>query len=220
MIACTSIESIRTFIEQSPWPSILKSPWSSSGRGILTVENGWNESVEKWCTGVLSRQKSVIADRLYDKELDFALEFNINENGKVDCLGYSIFNAASSGQYTGNLVAQQDKLASLLHDSGIQPETLHSLKSFYINEFSRSLYPMYTGPAGVDMIICKGEKPTIHPCIEINLRMNMGIAAIHLAKRLTLPVCGTVLLTPPGISSTFTASVTNGRLTMFAPQKQ
>ncbi len=220
MIACTSIESIRTFIEQSPWPSILKSPWSSSGRGILTVENGWNESVEKWCTGVLSRQKSVIADRLYDKELDFALEFNINENGKVDCLGYSIFNAASSGQYTGNIVAQQDKLASLLHDSGILPETLHSLKSFYINEFSRSLYPMYTGPVGVDMIICKGEKPTIHPCIEINLRMNMGIAAIHLAKRLKLPVCDTFLLTPPGISSTFTASVTNGRLTMFAPQKQ
>lgn len=214
-----SAETIHALINQSPWPIILKSPWSSSGRGILIVENGWNVSVERWCKGILSRQGCIIADRLYDKVLDFALEFNICENGDVNFIGYSIFNAASSGQYTGNIVSPQATLDATLLKSGIKPETLQYLKSFYINEFSHSLYPAYTGPVGVDMIICKEEKTTIHPCIEINMRMNMGIAAIQLAKRVQTGMEAPFILTPPGLSPTFEASIREGRLTIFASQK-
>ena len=219
MDVCISIDDILTFVIKSPWPSILKSPWSSSGRGILAVENGRNDSVEKWCKGVLSHQGCVIVDRFYDKALDFALEFNVCKNGSTEFLGYSIFNAAVSGQYAGNIVAPQSTLQKMLYDAGLCNETLQHLISFYTKEFSNTMSPVYTGPVGVDMIICKGEKPTIHPCIEINMRMNMGIAAIQLAKRFPSPIGNTLILTPPDISSVFNASICNGRLSMFAQHK-
>lgn len=220
MDAYTTIDDLRTFVIKSPWPSILKSPWSSSGRGILAVEKGWNESVEKWCKGVLSHQGCVIADRLYDKVLDFALEFNIGENENTEFLGYSIFDAAVSGQYAGNIVAPQSTLQKMLYDAGLHHETLQKLISFYIKEFSSSMFPVHTGPVGVDMIVCKGEKPTIHPCIEINMRMNMGIVAMLLAKRLPKPIDENLTLTPQAISPIFNASVCNGRLSMFTQREQ
>ena len=47
-------------------------------------------------------------------------------------------------------------------------------------ELSKSVSSVYKGYLGVDMMICRfpeNEKTAfrIHPCVEINLRMNMGV---------------------------------------------
>ena len=42
----------------------------------------------------------------------------------------------------------------------------------------------YRGYLGVDMMVCKsGESYTIHPCVEVNMRMNMGVLSVILAER-------------------------------------
>ena len=37
------------------------------------------------------------------------------------------------------------------------------------------------GPFGIDMMIVKGEKYGLHPCVEINLRRTMGHVALSLS---------------------------------------
>ncbi|MCW1734610.1 hypothetical protein [Anaerorudis cellulosivorans] len=42
-----------------------------------------------------------------------------------------------------------------------------------------SYFPAYNGFLGVDMMICRNKEHDyrIHPCVEINMRMNMGLVA-------------------------------------------
>ena len=43
----------------------------------------------------------------------------------------------------------------------------------------------YKGYIGVDMIICRTNdgRNALHPCVEVNMRMNMGVLSTILAKR-------------------------------------
>ena len=51
----------------------------------------------------------------------------------------------------------------------------------------------------------------IHPCLEINLRMNIGILAINVQQRLQQRAKGTTSLLPSD-DRKFSATVDNGRL--------
>lgn len=50
----------------------------------------------------------------------------------------------------------------------------------------------YAGYLGVDMMICReGENFLVHPCVEINLRMNMGVVArLFYDRYVAFPACG------------------------------
>jgi hypothetical protein len=65
----------------------------------------------------------------------------------------------------------------------------------------------YHGPVGIDML--KTADGRIHPCIEINLRMNMGILALLLHERYGSDA--TVALTPEREHG-FRALVDEGKL--------
>ena len=48
----------------------------------------------------------------------------------------------------------------------------------------------YTGYLGVDMMICRQDKENkylVHPCVEINMRMNMGVVARLFYDRFAAP---------------------------------
>ena len=47
----------------------------------------------------------------------------------------------------------------------------------------------YKGYIGVDMIICRMQDNSnaLHPCVEINMRMNMGVVSTILANRFLSP---------------------------------
>lgn len=47
------------------------------------------------------------------------------------------------------------------------------------------LLPEYTGALGVDMMIYRNgeQQDKIHPCVEINLRNNMGIVALEVSRK-------------------------------------
>lgn len=167
---------------------IFKSPWSSSGRGVFTTHNLPAELVRKKLQGFLNSQGGYAADRFYNKVCDFAMEFFINENHEVDFLGYSVFQAAENGAYGYNYVESQEELKKRI---GADDDLLEMLIEYHKTHLGKT---SYHGPVGIDMITiqpsdskmvngkCLNGK-CLHPCIEINLRMNMGILAILLYNK-------------------------------------
>ena len=180
---------------------IFKLPWSSSGRGVFV--GNWDDThARARAQGFLSSQGGFVVDRFYaDKVADFAMEFLVHENHEVEFLGYSVFRAAADGAYGYNYVESQE---ALLRRIGVDGGVLDGLVDYHLAHLGRMAYH---GPVGVDML--KTADGRVHPCVEMNLRMNMGIVALLLHER--YGGHASVALTPPRPQG-FQAVVDEGRL--------
>lgn len=158
--------------------TILKSPWSSSGRGVFAADSIEAPSIREKLSGFINRQGGFIADKLYDKVLDFALEFSVEE-GKAHFIGYSVFTAADNGYYGHNIVASQEELKQMILRSGIDEQHLQRCIERHTLLLEKEIAHFYNGFLGIDMLVADIDGiRKIHPCVEINLRMNLGIASI------------------------------------------
>lgn len=185
----TELEGLLEYLDSFPGDKVLKMPLSGSGKGLVWILGGITDKQTDWCRRVIRQQGGVVAEPVLDKVADFAMEFYI-DRGAVSFAGYSLFLAAKSGAYIGN---------ELLSDSNIEAELskytsvdlLHKLRKSLIEKLSHH-FPEYTGYAGVDMMVCKNnnnedEKYFIQPCVEINMRMNMGVVSRLFHDRFMLP---------------------------------
>ena len=181
--------------------TIYKSPWSSSGRGVFV--GSWDDAhTQSRVWGFLSSQGGFVADEFYeDKVLDFAMEFFVHADHTVDFLGYSVFQTGESGAYGYNYVESQEEL---LRRIDVDDTLLHRLIVYHKEHLTKTAY---RGPVGIDML--KTADDSIHPCIEINFRMNMGILALLLFEQYGSNA--TVALTPER-GHGFQAQVDEGRL--------
>lgn len=173
---CRTLEEVR-----KAWDGwgrcVLKAPWSGSGRGLVFLPCGvWPASAEGWAARILRTQGALMAEPVYDKVCDFAMEFCAGGEGKVSFAGYSLFETDAFGNYKGNLLASDAEIERRL--VGYVPlETLHDVRRHLLRKLPEWLGGYYTGYLGVDMMICREEGYRVHPCVEINLRMNMGVLA-------------------------------------------
>ena len=171
----TDIASCQDFVNRHS-QCILKAPLSGSGKGLLWYRDGiFTSPFERWCERQLSQQGGIVAEPIYQKYADMAVEFFIR-NGKAAFAGYSFFDTTKTGVYTQNRLVPNTYLASTEYMPHIGQELLPVLQKEMTNLFGKC----YEGYAGVDMMIC--TDPTqktfvIHPCVEINARMTMGIVA-------------------------------------------
>ena len=147
---------------------ITKTLWSSSGRGIRIVRDG------------KFPKPPYLLDRFYDKRLDFAMEFTLGEGG-AQYLGLSVFEASADGKYAFNYVRSQSDLLQMILSQGLAPSTVTQLIEAHTSLLTRELTGRYRGIVGIDMMVV--ERGLIHPCVELNLRMNMGVAAILLYNK-------------------------------------
>lgn len=163
---------------------IFKSPWSSSGRGVFVADVPLAESATARLKGFLNTQGGFLVDRFYDKIMDFALEFALDAGGKACFCGFSVFETADGGRYGGNVLASQESLRKMIERSAGIP--VSDLVDGVKNCLECSLGGRYSGIAGVDMLVVNdGGEVKIHPCIEVNLRMNMGVLAMKAFERLS-----------------------------------
>ena len=163
---------------------IIKSPWSGSGRGLVKIDSAPIEnSVLGWIDRILRTQGCVMVEPLYNKVCDFAMEFFADKNGKVRGVGYSLFETDVQGNYKCNVMADDAWIIKKLSD--YVPELLlHKVQHRLESILSELIRGAYHGYLGVDMMICiHGGKYYLHPCVEINLRMNMGVVARLLYDR-------------------------------------
>lgn len=168
---------------------LLKAPLSGSGKGLNWCKGVFTSSISGWCTRIGALQGGVVGEPIYDKESDFAMEFYSDGKGQVTFVGYSMFYTSKSGAYEGNYLASNEEIVQKIR-TYIPVECISMLRLHLVEELSQMFGGVYTGYLGVDMMICRfKEAPElrIHPCVEINLRMNMGVVARLLYDRYIYP---------------------------------
>lgn len=173
----SSTEEVKAFVLSHP-RALLKAPWSGSGRGIQYVSGSFTIPLEGWIRHILTTQHEVIGEPFYDKLLDFAMEFFADEWGQVHFIGYSLFETDKRGVYKENLLAA-DRVIEARISTYVSAEILHQVGRALQVELAEVIKGSYEGYLGVDMMICRTQNGgyAIHPCVEINLRMNMGVVA-------------------------------------------
>lgn len=171
---CHSLEEVRLYVGK--WKRVvMKSPWSSSGKGIMMTDNpNW----QGWVLRILARQGAVIVERFIAHILDFAMEFRM-ASGVAEYVGLNVFRTDAHGHFVDNIQTDgQDNEAFV--SSHIRPlESLPEIRTWYLQHLPR-LAPWYSGPVGVDMMVLPDGG--VNPCVEINWRMTMGMAAVCAAK--------------------------------------
>ena len=152
----------------------LKMPWSGSGKGIYRViDVAADNHVPRWIEGALKRQGSLLCEVGLDRVQDFAIECECRE-GKTVLTGYSVFDNDFHSQFGTGRVAPMEELHQFLlnHYPDFDKVADNVLKSL-----DGIVAPHYDGPVGIDMMLYKKEDGSIaiNPCVEINLRMTMGM---------------------------------------------
>jgi hypothetical protein len=184
----SNLESIEQSVIQSNEKQVLKSPFSSSGRGLLwLLPQKMARSERQIISGMLKKQATVSVEKALDKQLDFSMHFKAVTEEKIEFLGYSIFQTNAKGAYEKSFLAPQLELEKQI-TTYIRQDLLTSVKNKLIAILEKTYLPYYRGNIGVDMLIYQSEnRYFIHPCIEINMRKSMGYLALELQKNFLHP---------------------------------
>ena len=175
---------------------VIKAPLSSSGRGIQMIrKTELNNSNRQWISGVLKQQNYLIAEPLLNKQIDLSFQFKITGSG-LKYLGHSIFETNPNGQYKGTLLNASLKTTVPEADRSKFEEMVLVTADRLKQSLHQSDYlKFHRGFLGVDALIyLEHDQLKMQPCIEINCRMNMGIVAMHLEKRIAPESTGTFSL--------------------------
>lgn len=151
----------------------FKTPWSSSGRGVMCTRDLEERHIRPWARGMIARQGSIMGEAHAERTLDFATEW-VCRGGKVHFAGLSVFETSRRGKYKGNLTDSQDRLRETIVRAlpSFGPEVLQA----QAEALGRWVAPDYDGPLGIDMMALADG--TVRPCVEINLRLTMGFTAL------------------------------------------
>lgn len=176
-------ERIRSF-----GSSVVKSPWSSSGRGVRYV-SGEDANTMRWAEKVLRTQGHIMVERYLNKVLDFGMEFSALADGTVRYDGLSLFST-TNGAYTGNILATEYEKSETLGQY-LNIELLADVQQFIAKWMKKEIHGSYVGPFGIDMMVVAGNisdgksssTTLLNPCVEINLRRTMGHVALALSPK-------------------------------------
>lgn len=184
---CTTEEECKSAIRETTEGTtgcVLKTPWSCSGRGIRLIKSGMYDLFSPWIASVIKKQGGIICEAYFNKIQDFALEFYIDNDRNIEFVGYSVFKNNTQFAFSQALVASTARLRAeiekfvrheeLLYVENLTKECIYDLVS-----------PKYQGYIGVDMMIYQDNRGRlrIHPCVEINMRMTMGLLTAQFGRR-------------------------------------
>ena len=172
-----SEEALKTYIDAHD-NFVIKTPWSSSGRGLSISKIIPKASILKHCIASIKKMGGVIAEPWYDKVQDFAMLFYVGKE-KVEFIGYSLFDNDDFGTYRcGRLISNERIEASLPSSCLIAKEVLPDMIHQMFGQFMHKTWEV--GYIGIDMMVFKtgtSASLVIHPCVEMNLRCTMGVVA-------------------------------------------
>ncbi|MFH8142622.1 MAG: hypothetical protein K1V88_04240 [Muribaculaceae bacterium] len=157
--------------------AFVKSPWSSSGRGVFPVSLSTLGVSLPRVEGVIRRQGSVMVEPELPRLQDFAMLFDY-AGGEARFEGYSLFFNSTATNYGGNYVGSDDMIVDKL-EQWLTRRDVEQARDEALAILPLVLGNGYEGPLGVDMMVCGdgGSDCWIAPCVEINLRYTMGFVA-------------------------------------------
>lgn len=179
----SNMAEVETFIS-SHKDYVLKTPWSSSGRGLMrsTVPV---ETLRKHAQATLQKMGGIMGEPwIEDKVQDFAMLFFVGTD-KVRFIGYSLFDNDATTYRQGYLMSNA-KIVSRLQ---VGQDRLKAIRDAYLDILQDLFAPLMGKPwqvgyIGIDMMIYRAprqqendtEEPLrISPCVEMNLRCTMGV---------------------------------------------
>lgn len=176
---CATLEEME-FIVKRNGQSVLKAPWSCSGRGLRYVLSEMDSHQIGWSRNIIARQGGIMVEPYYNKVLDFGMEFEISSAGQVNYCGLSLFHT-KNGAYVGNVLATENRKREML-SRYVSLHLLDEVREAVLSVAQRILAAAYSGPFGVDMMVVTDGRGNgglmLHPCVELNLRRTMGHVAI------------------------------------------
>jgi len=185
----TELNEVEEYIANNTPPFVIKTPFSSSGRGHYWIEDRkLDSSALSWLNGALKKQNEVSIEPALNRVFDFAAEFYSDGNGQIQYLGLSIFETQSRGQFVGCMLGTQEMLLQQLNEYILPEDYL-----FLVEQIGLILKEIvgntYNGYMGVDMFIYKTNDGNyaVHPFVELNLRYTMGLAAIQISRQFIHP---------------------------------
>ncbi len=200
--------------------AVAKSPWSGSGKGLRWLRAGELSSADMgWCRNVIARQGSVMLERRHRILQDFAMLYSTGTDG-VSFEGYSLF-FNDNGIYKGNVLASDDWIFKYLASKFLPADLISGVRENIRLYLSENFTGKYSGYIGVDMFVYESGdgKFRLAPCVEINVRMTMGLLARRLFDnhiRLQRDSGGGVLVFPDGHATQMpgAAGILDGRYVM------
>ena len=160
----------------------LKAPWSSSGRGVINTSHINEDELKRRALGIIRNQGSVLCEKALNKVSDFAMLFYSNGE-TVEYKGISSFFNTTKGAYAGNIIAPQETILKSLTQY-VPQNSLLNIANALTQALTKVIAPHYYGYFGVDMMIYHNDNNYyIAPCIEVNLRMTMGVIALLWTER-------------------------------------
>lgn len=157
---------------------VLKAPFSSSGRGIQMLrKTQLNKSILAWINSIVSKQKGLMLEPLLQKIADLSFHFYFDGQSEPIYLGTVFFDTNKNGQFKGCYLRQHpdtsvnDFIQDYIDQEGIQ---------IILKEMKQS-FGSFKGYMGIDaMLIKNNNEMKLHPCVEINPRMTMGLLNLQL----------------------------------------
>ncbi len=174
---------------------VLKTPWSSSGRGLhvsktktpegLVVDNSRTIMMQQ-ALGTIRKMGGIMGEEWIENKIqDFAMLFYVSDKA-VKFIGYSLFDNDDTSTGTTYRQGYLTSNESIIMKLRIPHNILDSVASAYEKILYELLKPLmgktwHLGYVGIDMMTFQDvsndtEKSLkIHPCIELNLRCTMGV---------------------------------------------
>lgn len=186
---CKKLYDVEKYLILQRAPFVLKTPYSSSGRGLHWLpERKLTPKDKSWIEGALKKQGTVSIECALKKHMDFAMEFYSDGKGTIRYEGLSVFGAGSKGAYSGSVLGSQEYLNSYFTENFIE-EQFYQIKEAVSTALQSIFGDVYTGYLGVDMLTYRKSDNSlhIHPCIEINMRYTMGLVAMRISQKYLAP---------------------------------
>lgn len=210
---------IRQFIDQHDCdgiPFALKTPWSSSGRGLTRSRVTPREVMMRHGAATIRRMGGIMGERWYDKRQDFAMLFYIGHD-EVRHIGYSLFDNDEAGTYRAGYLMSNEAIvghicrSSKVVTSGKLEDLAHRLTTILTRLMAPLMHqPWEVGYAGIDMMTFDADGK-LHPCIELNLRCTMGVVArLYHDRHMRPDEVGQFLISPLGEDGHFHAEFKRG----------
>lgn len=199
-VELATVDDVTAFMNSHPG-CYLKMPWSGSGKGIYRVIDPQGDNhVPRWIEGALRRQGSLLCEVGLDRMQDFAVECECRD-GKTVLTGYSVFDSDFHSQFGTGIVAPMQELHQLLLQ---QYPALDQIINNVLTALDAIIAPHYCGPLGIDMMFYRDSDGNIalNPCVEINLRMTMGMVTAAMGSRHNLRGHFKIENTPTAYQST------------------
>lgn len=148
---------------------LVKNPWGVAGRERRRVDPVLDESDLVWARGQFERVDALVAEPLFERERDWSLQFEIEEDGEVAWLGASELLTDSVGHHRGHRVGFR-----------AAPKKAVELATQAARRVSDE---GYFGPLGIDAFEgALGGQPRLRAICEINARLTFGRLAFELTR--------------------------------------